>query len=195
MIELALGPDVVTKLLPHRRPFLMVDGVVAWARGAQPRMKAYRNVSANEPVFDGHFPGVHLWPGVYTIEGMGQTANLLTVIDRIVTELVAHGATVDDAVGALRALDRSRRTIAEPHPVAVALEAKLAEADPLANGGMSAAVDVKLLRPVFAGQRIDYEVTLTHRLEGLLRFDVHAAVGGHPVAKGTMHGTLGVARR
>src|SRR5262249_30324140 len=78
--NLSLGPDTIQRLPPHGRPFLMVDTVEGYERAPHPTLLAARHVSANEPVFEGHFPGLHLWPGVYTIEGLGQSANLLLVI-------------------------------------------------------------------------------------------------------------------
>ena len=78
--KLALGADVVQMLLPHRRPFLLVDAIDAIVLGPRPMLCAHKMVSANEPVFEGHFPGLSLWPGVYTIEGLGQTTNLLNLI-------------------------------------------------------------------------------------------------------------------
>lgn len=193
MIELRLGSDVIEKLIPHRRPFCMVDGVVGFERKPRPALSAHRHISANEPVFEGHFPGLALWPGVYTIEGMGQTTNLLFVIDGIVREFEKRGATEADALEGLRNLERGFRFapgfVAER---AQELLGHLREGSAIARGGMAAAVDVKLLRPVFAGQRIDYHVVLTHTVESLARCEVSAEVDGQLVAKGTMSGTLGI---
>src|SRR5690606_32068568 len=87
------GADTVQMLLPHRRPFLLVDGTLAVALGPRPALRAFKNVSANEPVFDGHFPGLSLWPGVYTIEGLGQTTNLLDVTVALAQAFERHGAS------------------------------------------------------------------------------------------------------
>lgn len=193
MIDLILGPDTIERLIPHRAPFAMVDGVVGYERKPRPALRAHRHVSANEPVFAGHFPGLHLWPGVYTIEGMGQTSNLLFVIDGIVRELEKRGATEADALEALRNLERGFRFGKGYDPDrARALLSQLAEAPETARGGMAAAVDVKLLRPVFAGQRIEYTATLTHTVESIARCEVSAEVDGQLVAKGSMSGTLGI---
>jgi 3-hydroxyacyl-[acyl-carrier-protein] dehydratase len=63
--------------LPHRYPFLMVDRVVA-ARGDESGI-GIKNVSINEPQFQGHFPERPVMPGVLLIEGMAQTAGVLCV--------------------------------------------------------------------------------------------------------------------
>jgi 3-hydroxyacyl-[acyl-carrier-protein] dehydratase len=61
--------------LPQRYPFLMVDRVVEIELGK--RIKAYKNVTANEEFFEGHFPGKPIMPGVLIIEAMAQAAGVL----------------------------------------------------------------------------------------------------------------------
>jgi 3-hydroxyacyl-[acyl-carrier-protein] dehydratase len=63
-------------LLPHRYPFLLVDRVLE----LEPfkRVRAIKNVSFNEPFFQGHFPGHPVMPGVLVIEAMAQAGGLLT---------------------------------------------------------------------------------------------------------------------
>jgi 3-hydroxyacyl-[acyl-carrier-protein] dehydratase len=67
----------VLKLLPHRYPFLMVDRVID-IRGDEHGI-GIKNVTANEPQFQGHFPGNPVFPGVLLIEGMAQTAGVLCI--------------------------------------------------------------------------------------------------------------------
>lgn len=64
----------VTDLLPHRAPFLMVDKILEVEPGK--RAKALKLVSANEPHFQGHFPGYPVMPGVLIVEAIAQTAAL-----------------------------------------------------------------------------------------------------------------------
>jgi len=61
--------------LPQRYPFLLVDRVVEIELGK--RIKAYKNVTANEEFFEGHFPGKPIMPGVLIIEAMAQAAGVL----------------------------------------------------------------------------------------------------------------------
>lgn len=67
----------ITKMIPHRYPFLMIDRVI----DVQPDVSAVgiKNVSINEPYFQGHFPGHPVMPGVLIIEAMAQTAGILVV--------------------------------------------------------------------------------------------------------------------
>ncbi len=71
--------DILTvlKLLPHRYPFLMVDRVID-IRGDEHGI-GIKNVTINEPQFQGHFPGNPVFPGVLMIEGMAQTAGVLCI--------------------------------------------------------------------------------------------------------------------
>jgi 3-hydroxyacyl-[acyl-carrier-protein] dehydratase len=65
------------KSLPHRYPFLMIERVIE-ARGEESGI-GIKNVSINEPQFQGHFPERPVMPGVLLIEGMAQTAGVLCV--------------------------------------------------------------------------------------------------------------------
>ena len=65
----------ILEILPHRFPFILVDRIVEcndtdWIVGI-------KNVAANEPCFQGHFPGMPIFPGVLQLEAMAQTAGIL----------------------------------------------------------------------------------------------------------------------
>jgi len=66
----------ILKKLPHRYPMLLVDRVVHLEPGKD--IKALKNVSINEPYFNGHFPNRPVMPGVLMIEALAQTAGLLS---------------------------------------------------------------------------------------------------------------------
>ncbi len=65
----------IIRLLPHRYPFLLVDRVLEGEKGKS--MVALKNVSMNEPFFQGHFPSEPIMPGVLILEGMAQVGGLL----------------------------------------------------------------------------------------------------------------------
>lgn len=69
-----LEVEQVRKVIPHRYPFLMVDRVVKIDGN---KVRALKNVSANEPYFQGHFPGHPVMPGVLQLEAIAQTAGIL----------------------------------------------------------------------------------------------------------------------
>lgn len=65
----------IRKYLPHRYPFLLVDRVVELVPGES--IVAYKNVTVNEPFFNGHFPDHPVMPGVLIVEAMAQAAGIL----------------------------------------------------------------------------------------------------------------------
>jgi 3-hydroxyacyl-[acyl-carrier-protein] dehydratase len=77
--EQVTGMDIrrVIEMIPHRYPFVMVDRVVELVAGVS--AVAIKNVTFNEPHFQGHFPGAPVMPGVLIIESMAQTAAILVV--------------------------------------------------------------------------------------------------------------------
>ncbi len=70
-----MGVEEIQRLLPHRYPMLLVDRVVELEKGV--RILAYKNITINEEVFNGHFPAKPIFPGVLIIEAMAQTAGVL----------------------------------------------------------------------------------------------------------------------
>jgi 3-hydroxyacyl-[acyl-carrier-protein] dehydratase len=67
--------EEIKNILPHRYPFLLVDRVLEVQKGKY--CKALKNISGNEEVFQGHFPGQAVLPGVMIIEALAQTAGIV----------------------------------------------------------------------------------------------------------------------
>ncbi len=65
----------IYKALPHRYPFLLVDRILELVPGE--KVIGMKNVTFNEPFFQGHFPGIPIMPGVLIIEAMGQAGGIL----------------------------------------------------------------------------------------------------------------------
>ncbi|MQY41345.1 3-hydroxyacyl-ACP dehydratase FabZ [Epibacterium sp. SM1969] len=87
---------LIQRILPHRYPFLLVDKVVdidgySSARGI-------KNVTMNEPHFQGHFPGTPIMPGVTIVEAMAQTSGVMLGVgmDMIDTELLIYFMNIDN---------------------------------------------------------------------------------------------------
>ncbi|MCM0028997.1 MAG: 3-hydroxyacyl-ACP dehydratase FabZ [Polynucleobacter sp.] len=93
----AISIDInqILKLLPHRYPFLLVDRVLE----ITPRVsiKALKNVTMNEPFFQGHFPDFPVMPGVLIIEALAQTAALLTFSEAKAENAIYYFAGIDGA--------------------------------------------------------------------------------------------------
>ena len=75
----------IMKYLPHRYPFLLVDRIVEYEE--KHRIVGIKNVTINEPFFQGHFPGVPIMPGVLIIESMAQVGGVLVFLPSIGTGL------------------------------------------------------------------------------------------------------------
>lgn len=69
----------ILNLLPHRYPFLLVDRVTECVPGSH--IHAYKNITINEPFFQGHFPGIPIMPGVLILEALAQTGGLLALAE------------------------------------------------------------------------------------------------------------------
>ena len=85
----------ILKMLPHRYPFMMVDRVID-IRGDEFGI-GIKNVTINEPQFQGHFPENPVFPGVLLLEGMAQTAGVLCVHARKESPPYVYFMTIDGA--------------------------------------------------------------------------------------------------
>ncbi|MGA9335715.1 MAG: 3-hydroxyacyl-ACP dehydratase FabZ [Rudaea sp.] len=74
-VDLPVDVERIQAMLPHRYPFLMVDRVTDLVPNKS--LRALKNVSVNEPCFQGHFPGHPVMPGVLIIEALAQASGLL----------------------------------------------------------------------------------------------------------------------
>ncbi|MGE8234456.1 MAG: 3-hydroxyacyl-ACP dehydratase FabZ [Stenotrophomonas sp.] len=76
-LQMPIDVTTIQTLIPHRYPFLLVDKVVDLDVDAK-RIIAHKNVTINEPYFQGHFPGQPIMPGVLIIEALAQAGGVLT---------------------------------------------------------------------------------------------------------------------
>ncbi|HVZ82008.1 MAG TPA: UDP-3-O-acyl-N-acetylglucosamine deacetylase [bacterium] len=87
--------QAIQKILPHRYPFLLVDRILELELNK--RVVAIKNVTANEPFFQGHFPGHPIMPGVLVIEAMAQAGGVCFLIDPSNAGKILYLAGVDNA--------------------------------------------------------------------------------------------------
>lgn len=86
----------IMEILPHRYPFLLVDRIKEIEEGK--RVDGYKNVTFNEPFFQGHFPGHPIMPGVLIVEAMAQVGGAyVTVVDKIESDRVTYFVGIDKA--------------------------------------------------------------------------------------------------
>ena len=97
-VTLPVDSAEIERLLPHRYPFLLVDRVVEFE--AHKRIVAHKNVTINEPFFQGHFPGHPVMPGVLVIEALAQAGGVLTQLSR--------GTVADNKLFYLVKIDNAR---------------------------------------------------------------------------------------
>ncbi|KKO50102.1 3-hydroxyacyl-ACP dehydratase [Arsukibacterium sp. MJ3] len=93
----SLQVQEIMALLPHRYPFLLIDKVLDYTAGES--LTALKNVTINEPIFTGHFPGMPIFPGVLILEALAQATGILgfkTVTERAANEIYLF-AGIDEA--------------------------------------------------------------------------------------------------
>jgi len=87
--------QLIQRILPHRYPFLLIDKVVDI--NGYTSARGIKNVTMNEPHFQGHFPGTPIMPGVTIVEAMAQTAGVMigTALDIVDQELLIYFMSID----------------------------------------------------------------------------------------------------
>ena len=91
----------ILSILPHRFPFLLIDRVEELNIGES--IKAYKNVTYNEQIFQGHFPGHPIYPGVMIIEGLAQAGGVLAF-----KSMEKDGANLSDKVVYFMSIDNAK---------------------------------------------------------------------------------------
>lgn len=76
----------IMAMLPHRYPFQLLDRVLSWQSEPVLKLTAIKNVTINEPFFQGHFPGNPIMPGVLIIEALAQASGVLAFVSQSAQE-------------------------------------------------------------------------------------------------------------
>lgn len=158
MTALSFDINTIMSILPHRYPFLLVDRVVnldPWVSIA-----AYKNVTVNEPQFQGHFPARPVMPGVLMVEAMGQAAALFIALsNQEAPDCIPDGVGLPDLndgrVAFFAAFDK-----------------------------------VKFRRQVVPGDRLDMQVNLMRLGSRIWKVSASASVDGRKAAEGEMTAAL-----
>ena len=90
-----LGINEIKKIIPHRAPFLLIDRIDEMEPGV--RIKGFKNVTYNEPFFNGHFPEEPVMPGVLIIEALAQVGAVLILSEEKNRGKTAFFAGIDGA--------------------------------------------------------------------------------------------------
>ena len=90
----------IQKILPHRFPFLLIDRVTDLKKGES--IEAYKNITINENIFNGHFPNHPIYPGVMIIEGMAQAGGILGF------KSLPDGTNYEDKVVYFMSIDKAK---------------------------------------------------------------------------------------
>jgi 3-hydroxymyristoyl/3-hydroxydecanoyl-(acyl carrier protein) dehydratase len=171
--QFVIGADVISYLIPVKHPMIMVDRIIDYHSDPL-SLIAERYVSANEPVFTGHFPNMKLWPGIYTFEGLRQSCYLLHILHELEKADLLKGV-----------IELHNRQILRPQ-----INHKLCQSviDYLKDSKLSDpdlfSINIKLLEPVFAGSLIKYHCFKDDN--DLHSWSVKAVVDERLIAKGTI---------
>jgi 3-hydroxyacyl-[acyl-carrier-protein] dehydratase len=119
----------IQRLIPHRYPILLVDRVIEMELGK--RIVAIKNVSGNEPFFQGHFPGNPIMPGVLIVEALAQAGVVLLLSDEANRDKLPLFAGIDSM--------RFRRQVLPGDTVRLELEV-ISQRGPIGKGHVRAVV-------------------------------------------------------
>ena len=166
-----LGSDIIELLLNIHHPMMMVDTIKSFDSRTR-SLESIKMISSNEPVFQGHFPGLKLWPGIHTIEGLKQSILLYLALKKLEDENMFK-----KTIG----LQRKMRNIAQlfsddNHGVLKYIKENFPQEAFLYT------FRIKLVTPVFSESVMHYSVF--QQTENKLDFDVTAFVNTKIVAKG-----------
>ncbi len=158
----------IQKIIPHRYPFLLVDRIIELEPGK--RAVGIKNVTVNEPFFQGHFPGFPIMPGVLIVEALAQTAGIAVNAEAAGISDGDGEDTGSEAKKTGSSEDRSAKATAET------LDKKL---------GVFASIDgMKFKKQVMPGDTLRMEVEILSSKLGIVKAKVRASVKDKTAAEG-----------
>jgi 3-hydroxymyristoyl/3-hydroxydecanoyl-(acyl carrier protein) dehydratase len=165
------GSDIIELLLDIHHPMMMVDSIKAFDSKSR-TLDSIKMISSNEPVFQGHFPGLKLWPGIYTMEGMKQSILLFLALQDLESKAMTKK---------ISKLQSKMRNLTQPFSEEnYRVINYLNENFPLGN--FLYTFKIKLAAPIYSESIIHYSVRQESEVKQI--FSVSALVNNKLVAKG-----------
>lgn len=163
--------EIIEQLIGVQHPLIMVDKITEY-NSQMGFLRSKKYISANEPVFTGHFPGFKLWPGILTIEGLRQSALLYLAMQKIESK---------DLLTSILQL-QLQMTLAS-HADKALSESTLNYMKQLRSTVQNTFdIRIKLVAPIFSACVIDYQINQDQQNKG--SFFVKATVNQRIVAEG-----------
>lgn len=174
--------SLITILLPHRLPFLMVDKITSYSGGKNPSLLANYEITGGGPLCSPDEVDDH-WPSVYIIEGLGQCCNLMIVISALEKRLVEAGLKFNSIGEVLRRLMND-----EPDEITSILKSALNQRliEPYSSVGFVGSAEMEITGYARQGQVVSYETQLNQVFGSLYYSTVRAYTNNHQIARGTM---------
>jgi 3-hydroxymyristoyl/3-hydroxydecanoyl-(acyl carrier protein) dehydratase len=173
---------LITLLLPHRLPFLMVDTITFYQGGKIPSLHANYALTDREPLYSKDEADDH-WPSMYIIEGLGQSCNLMIIISVLEKRLVEAGLKFNSIGEVLERLMND-----EPDEITRVLKNALNQRlmEPYSSVGFVGSAEMEITGYARQGQVVYYETQLNQVFGSLYYSTVRAYTDNNLIARGTL---------
>ena len=174
--------SLITILLPHRLPFLLVDSITFLRGGKNPSLRANYALTEREPLYSTDETDDH-WPSMYIIEGLGQCCNLMIVISAMEKRLVEAGLKFNSIGEVLKRLMND-----EPDEITRILKSALDQRliETYSSVGFVGSAEMEITGYARQGQVVSYETQLNQVFGSLYYSTVRAYTNNNLIARGTM---------
>ncbi len=181
-IDSTYGHALITVLIPHRLPFLMVNTITFYKGGKNPFLRANYTLLDKGPLYPTDKSDDH-WPSIYVIEGLGQACNLMIVISALEKKLVEAGLKFNSMGEVLKRLMDD-----EPDEITRMLKNALNQRlrETYSNVGFVGSAEMEITGYVRQGQVVSYETQLNQAFGSLYYSTVRAYTNNDLIARGTM---------
>ncbi len=181
-INSTYGHALITILIPHRLPFLVVDTMTFYKGGKNPSLRANYTLTDRESLYAKGKSDDH-WPSIYVIEGLGQCCNLMIVISALEKKLVEAGLKFNSIGEVLKRLMDD-----EPDEITRMLKNALNQRlrETYSSVGFVGSAEMEVTGYARQGQVVYYETQLNQAFGSLYYSTVRACTNNDLIARGTM---------